>query len=187
VFTVFDAPPACRSREHVLGSTGRLPRLTFTRHDCARLRAFTSMTIHETEIPTDSGAPLQRNSLLLRVASPAALDPQKQVAALMHALPGIPAVLHGANIHDERMAVIVEVFPDTVLAAGEFILRLRGIGEVDVLSEPGAEWVPLRSEQLFRMPPASTGIAASSPDLLHYQPESLTCLPCLFAVSPERK
>lgn len=92
---------------------------------------------------------LQQNPLLLRVTGNVPNDPKTQVAALLAALPGIPAVLHGANTHGDSTTVFVEIFPDTVLAAGEFILRLREIGELAVLLEPGTEWAPLCSEPLF--------------------------------------
>lgn len=100
------------------------------------------------EIPSNVESPT-RNPLLLRVTASTPNDPKQQVAALLAELPGIPAVLHGANTHGGNTAVFVEIYPDTVLAAGEFILRLGAIGDLAVLLEPGTEWAPLRSQHLF--------------------------------------
>lgn len=96
----------------------------------------------ENQSPVESPA---RNPLLLRVTTSTQDDPHRQVASLLAALPGIPAVLHGGNTDRDSTSVFVEIYPDTVLAAGEFILRLGEIGDLAVLLEPGTEWAPLRS------------------------------------------
>ena len=96
-----------------------------------------------------------RNPLFLRVTASTPKEPKQQVAELLAELPGIPAVLHGASTHGGNTSVFVEIYPDTVLAAGEFILRLGEIGDLAVLLEPGTESAPLRSQHLF---------AAASPE-----------------------